>query len=51
MERVTLTRKELKRVKVLDRLLDGSMSSEEAAKFGGDAPPSAALEIINDKAL
>jgi hypothetical protein len=46
MERVTLTRKELKRVKVLDRLLDGSIEQRRSGgKFGGDAPPSAALEI------
>jgi transposase len=35
MERVTLTQKELKRVKVLERLLDGRMSSAEAAESLG----------------
>jgi hypothetical protein len=34
-ERVTLTQKELKRVKVLERLLGGSMSSAEAAEILG----------------
>jgi transposase len=35
MERVTLSRNELKRVKVLDRLLNGSMSNAEAAETLG----------------
>jgi transposase len=34
-ERVTLTQNELKRVKVLERLLGGSMSSAEAAEILG----------------
>ncbi|MDR1376656.1 MAG: helix-turn-helix domain-containing protein [Synergistaceae bacterium] len=35
MERVTLTQNELKRVKVLERLLGGSMSRAEAAESLG----------------
>jgi transposase len=35
MERVTLTQKELKRVKILERLFGGSMSSAEAAEILG----------------